>query len=158
MQKVILVLFVIIISLTISCGGGDDWSRFENDLFSLIVPAQSEKVQSKSSVEFTSEYGAINIYWSFDQFSVANIPAKESGRSNPGEEIIESTTATLGNRKVWWNKTRERSLITVRMVIPLDLGTIRITGKTDDENLEIIEKSIRSIVIENENYFIDSGS
>ncbi len=158
MRKVVLVFFIIVTSMSVGCGDGSDWNRFENDLFSLIVPTHSEEIINKSSVEFVSEYGRISIYWNFDQFSVANVPAKESGKSNPGEQIIESTTATLGYRKIWWNKTRENNLITIRMVVPLDLGTVRITGKTNDENLETIEKSIRSIVIENENYFFDSGS
>jgi len=105
---------------------------------------------------FAGDIGSIDLSWSFDQFSRKNMPARESGRKQPGEEIIESTKATLGDRHVWWNRTRSKDIITVRITIPLDSGYLRAEGVATEENIEQIERSLRSLVINDENYFIDN--
>ena len=84
------------------------------------------------------------------------MPSRESGRKHPGEEIIESTKATLGERRIWWNKTRRDNIITVRMTIPLDSGYLKAEGNATEQSAEAIEKSIRSIVINDESYFINT--
>ncbi|MCK5743952.1 MAG: hypothetical protein KAH30_04385 [Caldisericia bacterium] len=158
MKKLITILFCVLI-LTLSCGNEASWSRVEFDFFSLIIPPEIELVsQNDWLAEFQGEGGNIEITWSFDQFSRKNTPARESSKTEPGDKIIESTKAKLGDKHIWWNKTRNRDVITIRMTIPLDNGVIRLKGSSTAKNITNIEKSIRSVVIDNENYFIDSDS
>jgi hypothetical protein len=158
MKKLTTILFCVLV-LTLSCGNEAGWSRVKFDFFSLILPPEMELVaQNDWMAEFQGAGGDIEISWSFDQFSRKNTPARESSKTKPGDKIIESTKAKFGNRHIWWNKTRSKDLITIRMTIPLDNGVIRLKGTSTAEKITNIEKSIRSVVIDNENYFIDSDS
>ncbi len=158
MKKLMTILFCVLI-LTLSCGNGVGWSRVEFDFFSLILPPKMELVaQNDWMARFQGEGENIEIAWSFDQFSRKNTPARESSKTKPGDEIIESTKAKFGDRYIWWNKTRNKDVITIRMTVPLDSGVVRLRGTSTAENTANIEKSIRSVVIDNENYFIDSDS
>ncbi|MCK5744269.1 MAG: hypothetical protein KAH30_05975, partial [Caldisericia bacterium] len=90
MKKLITILFCILV-LTLLCGNEAGWSRVEFDFFSLIIPPEIELVsQNDWLAEFQGEGGDIEITWSFDQFSQKNTPARESSKTKPGDEIIES--------------------------------------------------------------------
>ena len=141
----------------LSCGSEEGYKRIDFDFFSLISPASLNKaVEGEGFCLLDGEIGSIDLAWSFDQFSREGMPSRESGRKHPGEEIIESTKATLGERRIWWNKTRRDNIITVRMTIPLDSGYLKAEGNATEQSAEAIEKSIRSIVINDESYFINT--
>lgn len=143
--------------MLLSCGSEKNYRQINFDFFSLISPASLNKAtEGEGFCLLEGEIGSIDLTWSFDQFSREDMPARESGRKHPGEEIIESTKATLGERRIWWNKTRRDSIITVRMVIPLDSGYLQAEGTATEQSTEAIEKSIRSIVINDESYFINT--
>ncbi|HOO96687.1 MAG TPA: hypothetical protein PKV16_03910 [Caldisericia bacterium] len=153
-------LLPIVASVFLSCAdSGNDWKKIEGTFFSLVTPS-SMSIESQNDWQMVLTDGSdkITITWIFDQFSVKNIPPRESISTAQGEVVVESSQATLGDRTVWWSEIEGKGgLVRIGLTIPLDMGEVRLEGVTMG-NPTNIKKSIRSITIDEEDYFNDFDS
>lgn len=154
------VLLFVACVLFLSCGSdASDWKQVEGSFFSLVAPS-SMRVESQNDWQMVlaNDTDKITITWIFDQFSVKNIPPRESISTRQGEVVTQSSQATLGERTVWWSEIEGKDgFVRISLTIPLDLGEVRLEGVTTGNPADI-KKSIRSITINEEDYFnnIDS--